>query len=105
MSLGEGASLKKPKKPHHALFEYRTMTWLAYTHYIGDAVYTASNQSMFLQAAHARILYFSESRRLLCIPLYFTFITYFSYTTLLGPPGRAQVFPYLSPGPIDLLVV
>jgi hypothetical protein len=22
--------------------------------------------------------------------------------TLLGPPGRAQVFPYLSPGPLDL---
>ncbi len=21
---------------------------------------------------------------------------------LLGPPGRAQVFPYLSPGPLDL---
>ncbi len=24
---------------------------------------------------------------------------------LLGPPGRAQVFPYLSPGPLDFLVV
>ncbi len=24
---------------------------------------------------------------------------------LLGPPGCAQVFPYLSPGPLDLLVV
>ena len=24
---------------------------------------------------------------------------------LLGPPGRAQVFPYLSQGPLDLLVV
>jgi hypothetical protein len=24
---------------------------------------------------------------------------------LLGPPGRAQVFPYLSPNPLDFLVV
>jgi hypothetical protein len=24
---------------------------------------------------------------------------------LLGPPGCAQVFPYLSPGPLDFLVV
>ncbi len=27
------------------------------------------------------------------------------YTILLGPPGCAQVFPYLSPGPLDFLVV
>jgi hypothetical protein len=26
-------------------------------------------------------------------------------TILLSPPGRAQVFPYLNPGPLDLLVV
>jgi hypothetical protein len=24
---------------------------------------------------------------------------------VLGPPGCAQVFPYLSPGPLDFLVV
>ncbi len=24
---------------------------------------------------------------------------------LLGPPGCAEVFPYLSPGPLDFLVV
>jgi hypothetical protein len=24
---------------------------------------------------------------------------------VLGPPGCAQVFPYLSPGPLDLLVI
>ncbi len=28
-----------------------------------------------------------------------------AYYILLGPPGRAQVFPYLSPGPLDFLVV
>ncbi len=27
---------------------------------------------------------------------------YIVYSILLGPPGRAQVFPYLSPGPLDL---
>jgi hypothetical protein len=32
-------------------------------------------------------------------------LCFYSKSIVLGPPGRAQVFPYLSPGPLDLLVV
>jgi hypothetical protein len=39
----------------------------------------------------------SPSPLLHCINIY--------YCILLGPPGCAQVFPYLSPGPLDFLVV
>ncbi len=42
-----------------------------------------------------------------CVPGYFskvnsTLLEVNVNYILLGPPGRAQVFPYLSPGPLDL---
>ena len=55
---------------------------------------------------HFRHLFF----RVRLDPMQKLFRKYINYSgltvyILLGPPGRAQVFPYLSPGPLDFLVV
>ncbi len=47
----------------------------------------------------------AKKRRVNCVLFRGPVISNHRRCILLGPPGRAQVFPYLSPGPLDFLVV